>query len=716
MLEQSGPATAPQQAQEDSFFVLRDCSELFQRRLVEIARQSGISSPSVISAFVREVGSAHDELAASAQQDGFEQTAGLTASRITLVGNDDLELDIRIGEIASRLRSDERIDHWRVQLRYMTLLHRPKMAAESNPVGLEPICRGLWTICKESGDNLDQNLDRLDRLQEQLQEKLPEIYMELNELLESHRVEPAVVQFVQRASGGKPSAGTGAGGAGGTGRAGGSSSSDGGQAANALSTLQQTLRQQFAGEDLAPAETFSGNTTGNHADSSGNVILNASTIVMLNHLMERLRIFDLQQECGLSNFSFGESSADQPLRALKAKDLDLPLGKPAAIALDTLSLIFEGIFAAPDLPDAVKAAIGRLQIPLLKLAIIDDSFFADTQHPARRLVNRMARAAIGLAPDAGRDHPVCVSLAKLADAVRSTLEDNDGKIGPHLEQLDALIAERDQSIQANIQPYVQVVLEHEAGNAARSSAQDWLRKVLGQPMDPAIGKFLSDYWLRVMQAACLEGGTEGTRWKECHSTIEELLWSVQPKQTADERKQLVSLIPSLIKRINAGLDLLEISTEERVPFLNTCFDLQTAALRNRSAVPAPASAELPLANLMSDMAVPSVQILEHNGKLVQYLGLPSATQSPWRAAGNAWKVGDWISFFLPDGERLCGRYCWHGVPSGTVLLFNPDWGFAVALAPSLLEQQLRDSRARVVSESSLFDEAAEQALGRITLQ
>ena len=98
---------------------------------------------------------------------------------------------------------------------------------------------------------------------------------------------------------------------------------------------------------------------------------------------------------------------------------------------------------------------------------------------------------------------------------------------------------------------------------------------------------------------------------------------------------------------------------------------------------------------------------------MQYLGQPTAAQSPWRTGGSAWKDGDWISFRLPDGEHLCGRYCWQGSPSGTILLFNPGWGYAVALASALLEQQLRDGRARIVSESSLFDDAAERALSQM---
>ena len=98
------------------------------QRLDEIEQQSGITHAQVLDAMRREVAEAHDELAAEAPPEGFDQTHGLTASRISLLGHDDLEIDIRIGDIASHLRDDERIDHWRVQLRYMTLLQRPEHA------------------------------------------------------------------------------------------------------------------------------------------------------------------------------------------------------------------------------------------------------------------------------------------------------------------------------------------------------------------------------------------------------------------------------------------------------------------------------------------------------------------------------------------------------------------------------------------------------------
>lgn len=716
MFEPTDATSPSQQAHEDAFFILRECRELFQQRLVDIARQSGVSSPSAIEAFAREAGVAHDELASAAQQDGFGQTAGLTASRISLIGNDDLELDIRIGNIANVLKDDDRIDHWRVQLRYMSLLNRPKMAAENNPVGLDPICRGLLAICRESGLNLEQNLNLLGRLEEQLQLQLPEVYSELNKLLESHHVEPAPVQLIRRGNGSAMASGGHVGSPGGSPGGGSGNAASGQPGTNALASLQQALQKQQYPEDSSPG--FS------PANAANNVALNASALVMLNHMMERLSALELQQPAGALHGTPTPGSAQNTLRALKSKDLDLPLGQSAAVTLDTLSHIFEAIFTTPDLPDVVKDAIGRLQIPLLKLAILDASFFADTQHPGRQLINRMARVAIGLAQDTGRENPICAHLGKLAENVRNTLELDSSDLSAYIEELDVLIAERDGSIQNNASPYAQLVRAHEAKEVSLSNAQDWLDKILGKTIPPELVAFLSDLWLRVMQSAYVQGGTEGARWKECSATIDELVWSVRPKPSPEERKRLVAQIPALLKRINAGLDLPSISAGERAPFLNTCFELQTAALRSRLE-PTDPSAQISAEPLIAPMAFtepstprpvsePTVHLLEDQGKLVQYLGLPTGAASPWRSGSGSWKKGDWITFYLPDDDRLCGHHCGQIAPSATVLLYNPEWGYAVALAPSLLDQQLRSGRARIVSESSLFDEAAERALGVIS--
>ena len=683
----------------DPFFILKECRELFVRRISDIARQCGVIDARVLDAMGREIGEAHDELASAQQQDGFEQTRGLTASRISLVGNDDLELDIRIGDIASHLKDDEHIDHWRAQLRYMTLLQRPGMTPDDNPAGLEAIRRGLWALCRESGGTLDQQFERLERIEEMLKLKLPEIYLEINRLLEHHGIEPAPVQLIRQAGSARGTAGAGTGNTG--------SGGQGAAAGNALAALQQTMQQQL-GSDIPFSGGFGG---GGGTGAGGNFAVEASAMVMLNHLFERLGSIERQQASAMLQSHAEGDSATPSLRPLRSQDLDLPAGKPTAIILDTLSLIFDAVFASPDLPDVVKTLLGRLQIPLLKRAILDPAFFADNQHPARQLVNRMARTAVGLPQTIARDAPLCRDLARIGDAARTALENKDGDLAPHLAELDALISKRDEAVQASAQPYVRQVMEHENRENALACAQDWLQKALAKTREPAFVEFLSVHWVRLMQNACLEEGIAGTAWKEGEATIASLLWSIQPKQTPDERQKLMAVIPALIKKITAGLDTIGVPEEARKPFMDACFALQTGALRGRPPTSAPP--QTPTAPPKAAAVPQRVRILEQQGNVVQYLGQPVHPGSPWRAGKRAAAPGDWLKFAMPDGTSLCGRHCWQAANSRTILLHNPEWGYAVALAPQFLEQQLQTGAARVASNTLLFDEAAEQALGRL---
>ena len=63
--------------------------------------------------------------------------------------------------------------------------------------------------------------------------------------------------------------------------------------------------------------------------------------------------------------------------------------------INLIAMLFECILDDRNLPDSLKALIGRLQIPMLKVAVLDKSFFSRSSHPARRLLNEIAKAAMG---------------------------------------------------------------------------------------------------------------------------------------------------------------------------------------------------------------------------------------------------------------------------------------------------------------------------------
>ena len=58
-------------------------------------------------------------------------------------------------------------------------------------------------------------------------------------------------------------------------------------------------------------------------------------------------------------------------------------------------MLFQFVLDDRCLAEPMKAVISRLQIPIIKVAMQDMSFFGETSHPARRLLNEMTTAALG---------------------------------------------------------------------------------------------------------------------------------------------------------------------------------------------------------------------------------------------------------------------------------------------------------------------------------
>ena len=215
-----------------------------------------------------------------------------------------------------------------------------------------------------------------------------------------------------------------------------------------------------------------------------------------------------------------------------------------------------------------------------------------------------------------------------------------------------------------------------------------------------------------MATAFEDGGKNGGTWKDAESAIEYLLWSIRPKQTPEERQKLTAGIPALLKNINAWFDRIALPQDERKPFLDACFALQTAALRGRASEdghPAPSPARP--APRAAEPARP--RILEADGRQVLYHAEPAAPPGRESAGPLAIKIEDWLNYTLPDGKRLSGTCCWLDQQTQTALLFSPANRHAYALPKAAIAAQLTSGQARMLTGTALFDDAAKRALHQL---
>lgn len=694
----NSPSTVPQ-APEDAFAVLRDCRGFYLKQLGQLLQEAEPVSPKAVQIFQETVGAYFDEMASSARRSGFEDAKGLTASRISLVKENDLELDIRLTDFTSRLMEKTGGDLWRVYLRFITLLARPDLSTADNPVGPKGIALGLTDLCAELGENHDKTLDRIDRLETYFAQNLSYLYAKLNDFLNERKIGAAQPALITAPDATPPAPTTPA-------------------APSAAALLQQQL--------LGP--------TGATLPAANSPAASLLSQAMFERLLSRLdeleragRLAPLVGGPALTAGSGRPAGSDPSLETLipglftagkekpaaaptplNSSELGIPTGAPEAATIDTLAKIFEAIFDSPSLPDAVKAALSSLQIPTLKAAMLDSGFFTEENHPARLLLDKMARAALGLANDVPSRHPLCASIQSIASRVRSEFANDIAVFAPHNAELDALIANRDQAVAQSAEAYLPLLYQLDRRKQAVLRCQQLVDSHIARGVPDSIATFLRDHWQKVLLVSWMEGGEQGTAWQENTAAIADLLWSIQPKTDVDDRKRLAKILPPMLQKLNAGMARIGVPADIQSAFLDTCFALQTAAMRGATAAPATSEPDVMPAlreskPVMAELAAGELVLktLDRNDDGGQSFRLRPPPVHP----------GNWLRFALGD-EVLCGRLSQISPESGMLLLANPDWGYAVAIHPGILDGMLKSGSARVSSNDSLFNLAAEQALQR----
>lgn len=685
--------------QSDSFHLLSDTRALFLKHLGALLQDSGLLSAPAIQAIQDGAAAYFDEMASTSRRGTFaEEVDGLTASRITLVGEEDLELGIRLDDMSARLFESTGGSLWRTHLRFVTLLKRPDLPKSANPVGPKGIAQGLTAMFAAAGAfAIDNKLELLDRIEASLLEGLPALYAEINDFMDRKGIDAAQPTIIgSQDSPTTPDAGPGV-------------------RENALLALQQSLLARVPGLADSPQMPVSGGAAAS--------LLNQAT---LERLVLRLDELDRQgafdQKFAPARTAEGMIPAlftpdgdflGQP-KVLKSAQLGIPTTAGESLAIDTLAMIFESIFANPALPDTLKAVISSLQITLLKVAMKDSTLFANEQHPARLVIDRMGQAVLGLPSDVSARHPMCARLFEIATRLRSENTSDMAAFEKAGAQLNTLLAERGATIVEATKPYLPLIEQLERCDDAASQVRPAIEKFIATNPPKVIRNFIEQSGSRLLQAVWLDHGEQSSEWQESLALIDDLLWTIQPKADSDERKTLARRLPDILKRLRAGMKRVGLSPEAESAFLDECFELQTRALR---ALPAAVVSDDPSAGFFpSGIFAPASAPISGELRVGEAVlaTLDFAEFQPAPARHLPCKEGDWLEFLMPGGEKRVARVCHISPTSQRMLLINPDSALAMAVHPAILDRQLRDGEAHISSASSLFETAASAALRQTT--
>lgn len=409
-------------------------------------------------------------------------------------------------------------------------------------------------------------------------------------------------------------------------------------------------------------------------------------------------------------------------------------GKGATVAdektINMVSMIFDYILDDEDVPAPVKALIARLQIPVLKVALIDGNFFGRKQHPARALVNEMAHAGVSWSgEEADGADPLLETMVGIVDRILSEFDDDPSLFEELLAELRGFVEQERARARVFEERTRKTAEGRERVAYARRRTDAWIEMWTARDELPEfIRAFLRSTWRNTLLVTMHRYGENSREWAVRVQTVNNLLWSITPKKTAKGGRLLVEMIPEILDEIREGMELASAHPHTIDAFfrdLAQCHaktvnggierDLgeEGNAQAEREARGADdARDEMPRQGAQDGAVEEAPPGLE---EVIEEIILASEEGQEDLAGGESrdehtrqaesLSCGDWVEFRGEGTEPLRVKLCWRS-PLTSCCLFVDRKGAKVA-EKSLgeLAQDLRAGRARPLDDVPLLDRA-----------
>lgn len=256
------------------------------------------------------------------------------------------------------------------------------------------------------------------------------------------------------------------------------------------------------------------------------------------------------------------------------------------MVIDVVGGLFDQILSDPKVPSQMALHIARLQLPVLRAALGDKSFFSSRRHPVRLFVNRIASLAVAF--DDFEEQSAQEFLRLVRDLVDEIVTGDFDQIEPYEQQLDRLegfIAE---------QAKRDVDASHQTGAVLNQREVDLLQHqrytqqmhaaLTAVPMDDFLRQFLTQVWSQAIVHAHRVHGADASLTQRMRAVGRELVLSVQPKGTPEDRKQFLMRLPTLMKDLSEGLAMIGWPESAKKTFLAQLLPAHSESLKGGKTV------------------------------------------------------------------------------------------------------------------------------------
>ncbi|MEP7062439.1 MAG: DUF1631 family protein [Betaproteobacteria bacterium] len=372
------------------------------------------------------------------------------------------------------------------------------------------------------------------------------------------------------------------------------------------------------------------------------------------------------------------------IRSIIADQITNPTDK---ITIDVISLLFDYIFRDPSIPQSLRSLFGRLQVPIVKVALLDRTFFSDKAHPARQLLDHLAEAAIGAQNDAGYRAGFELAASAVIDDICRDFEIDVTTFDVAERKLRDFIDDERRQSDISVEDDVAAALAAEESEADHSVTRALVRdRLAGLDLPLEVRSFAETIWADYLGDVRARHGEDSDAYRSALATLDDLLWSIVAKERTAQKARLTKMIPMLIRGLREGIGARSVDAERSKRFLDELYQLHMSAIK-----PPPAP---DLAGVEPPPVAPSAS--HKVGNVYDFV-----SEMP---------AGTWLAF-RRDGETINARLTWVSPLRSKYVFTSRARRRAFVFSPEELAYELGSGRAALVVEPvPLFDRAVSAAL------
>src|SRR5690554_2149128 len=423
-----------------------------------------------------------------------------------------------------------------------------------------------------------------------------------------------------------------------------------------------------------------------------------------NHLTEVLQAFQSrvflasQQNQNLTGELPSQSVEDTSKQVLQQVSGDESYIAPMDMhTIDLVGMLFSYMLSDEHLPDSVKTLLSYLHTPFLKIAVIDQRFLEQPEHPARLLLNSLVEAGVRwVGNDGSQQHDI---YTKIKATVFRLLEEfrNDINLFTQLlvefNSYTANIARRQESMEHRALEKMQG--EEKLREAKMQVNQEVRRRTDDHEIPSAVLLLLLQPWSDYLSFVLLRYGDQSSHWQRGLEVIEQVLWSIEPKTLQADKDRQIEIHASLLASLERGFETIGYDQAKGHKLIEALLSLQKIALQNRRAEPAPTPMRAKLESMAAEKAGQPMDGSEvmtpEEAELVESLKLI--------------EFGTW--FEIDGGKRL--KVVWYNKKTQHYMLIDQQ-GRRVSLYSGLhLAREMISGRAKMIvgSTKPFFERALE---------